>query len=322
MINFFKKKKDLLPLLRNFVQQVKERTILTTDLEEYSAVSYQPYNTAIVQLERYLNGKPLYISDFTEEMLRDFVQFQVNSNCAMNSIAGNTKHFLTMMNRLINENIIVLEKDQKIPEIKLKKEITTAVYTTEEELQRMIDIDLSLTEKLKRVRDIYVIQCYVGLRFSDMIKVAKKPKLYYKESEGRSFFEIKSQKTNQALYIPLKPIVVEILKENKFSFRNGFSIQHYNHSLKELAEYAGIDDEIIKYMTIGGKRQEIIKRKYEMISSHTARRSFATNAYLSGVPIAFIRKITGHTTEESFMRYIRSSGLEVALKIHDYEFFK
>jgi integrase len=72
----------------------------------------------------------------------------------------------------------------------------------------------------------------------------------------------------------------------------------------------------------GGKRQEVTYKKYEKIQTHTARRSFATNAYLSGIPAISIMKITGHQTESVFMRYICISNEENALKMSDSDFFK
>jgi len=58
---------------------------------------------------------------------------------------------------------------------------------------------------------------------------------------------------------------------------------------------------------------------WECISSHTARRSFATNYYLQEFPIVHLMKITGHRTEKSFYKYIKISKLESAkrLSIHN-----
>lgn len=61
--------------------------------------------------------------------------------------------------------------------------------------------------------------------------------------------------------------------------------------------------------------------KYKLVSSHTARRSFATNAYLAGVPTISIMKITGHKTESAFMKYIKISGKENAVKLKGHKFF-
>ena len=62
--------------------------------------------------------------------------------------------------------------------------------------------------------------------------------------------------------------------------------------------------------------------KWLQIRTHTVRRSFATNAYMSGVPMLSIMKITGHRTTESFLKYIRVTKLEVAEKLKDHPFFQ
>lgn len=61
--------------------------------------------------------------------------------------------------------------------------------------------------------------------------------------------------------------------------------------------------------------------KWQVISSHTARRSFATNAYLAGIPVFRIMLITGHKTEESFFRYIRIGKAENARELAQHPFF-
>ena len=63
------------------------------------------------------------------------------------------------------------------------------------------------------------------------------------------------------------------------------------------------------------------KPKYDLVTSHTARRSFATNAYLAGLPPISIMKITGHKTESSFMKYIKISEKENAIQLKGHEFF-
>lgn len=105
--------------------------------------------------------------------------------------------------------------------------------------------------------------------------------------------------TKEPVTIPIKPIVAYIFdkyRENGSILPKPLSNQKMNKYLKELGEFAQINEEVITYKSIGGKRQEEKKLKYEMISTHTARRSFATNAFKSGVPSISIMRITGHKT--------------------------
>ncbi|MDY6026397.1 tyrosine-type recombinase/integrase [Bergeyella zoohelcum] len=288
----------------------------------YKDNSFHSGRTALVNLKEFLSDSPLYINDFTTEFLKEFGIFMNEKGLSMNSVTNNVKSLITLVDRLIIERRITVGKDFKVPTINMPKEITTAVFTTEAEIDLLANMDLSLTEKLCRVRDVYIIQAYTGLRFSDMIKVIQSPQSYYKEQDGNAYFYLKSTKTDQDLLIPLKKIVVDILVRRNFKFGKPFTLHHYNKRLKELFKSVGINETMVKYITIGGERKEIHLEKWKMISSHTARRSFATNAYLKGVPTSFIRKITGHTTEESLLRYIRANNHEIALKSKEYDFFK
>jgi len=109
--------------------------------------------------------------------------------------------------------------------------------------------------------------------------------------------------------IPVHPIIIEIISR----YGSGVTIptnQEANRVLRWIGEYA-----VIKKITEGNLD------KWLQIRTHTARRSFATNGYLSGVPMLSLMQITGHKTTESFLRYIRISKLENAMKLMDHPFF-
>ena len=82
-----------------------------------------------------------------------------------------------------------------------------------------------------------------------------------------------------------------------------------------------IDKPILLQRTKGTLTYAETKPKYDLVTSHTARRSFATNAYLAGLPPISIMKITGHKTESSFMKYIKISEKENAIQLKGHEFF-
>ena len=90
-----------------------------------------------------------------------------------------------------------------------------------------------------------------------------------------------------------------------------------NEYLKELGKLAGMTGKMIVTNTTGGKRSEAVLSKWERLSTHVARRSFATNFYRDGVPPVVLMKITGHTTERQFMQYIAIDGKMNALHFAD-----
>ena len=94
-----------------------------------------------------------------------------------------------------------------------------------------------------------------------------------------------------------------------------------NGYLKEVISLAGIKELIETSITKGGKIERTVLPKYKLISTHTARRSFATNLYLAEIPTISIMKITGHQTEQSFLKYIRVTQKENADKLLTHPFF-
>jgi len=97
--------------------------------------------------------------------------------------------------------------------------------------------------------------------------------------------------------------------------------QHINRDLKIIGKKAGLDTTVVVEKTIGGQSQQLKFKKYELISTHTARRSFCTNAYIAGMPTLDIMTISGHQTERVFYKYIKASSLERARKIAEHPFF-
>ena len=93
------------------------------------------------------------------------------------------------------------------------------------------------------------------------------------------------------------------------------SNQKYNDYLKEAAKLAELNSIFIKTVSINGMKVEKKYPKYKLISSHTARRSFCTNAYKDGIPTLSIMAISGHKTEKAFLKYIKVDGEEHAKKV-------
>jgi integrase len=99
------------------------------------------------------------------------------------------------------------------------------------------------------------------------------------------------------------------------------SNQKMNFALKEIGKLAGLDASTQVTKTRAGLLETHVLPKYKLITTHTARRSFATNAYLSGVSSLAIMKITGHKSESSFMKYIKGSQEENATALSKHPFF-
>ena len=205
------------------------------------------------------------------------------------------------------------------------------VYLTPEELDRIrsLKIDASTVNDpahpisgdwldkrisaLSRARNLFLIGCYTGLRVSDFSRL--------RDAHIGRFITIKTKKTGTPVVIPIHPVVREIL-DSGFDLSDVVSDQKLNVHIKELCRLAGIDEEVLVNKNVGGRNTEVVLPKYKLVSSHTARRSFATNAYKAGVPTLAIMKITGHKLESTFLKYIRVSAEENAEILSNHPFFR
>ena len=183
---------------------------------------------------------------------------------------------------------------------KVTKEESDNIYLTKEELNNIYALNLDNNQSLDRVRDLFLIGCYTGLRFSDYSNI--KP-----INISEDIIKIRTQKTDDLVEIPLHPIVTEILNKYGGELPKSISNQKFNKQLGRIAKMC-ISGNEIKTITKGGKRLNINTERWKMVKSHTARRTFATNLYLSGYPAINIMKITGHKTENAFLKYIKVSA--------------
>ncbi len=184
---------------------------------------------------------------------------------------------------------------------KVKKAPTTKIRLTFSELDHLYRMDLSENPKLEKVRDLFLIGAYTGLRFSDFVRISPE---HIKEQDGQKLLELTTKKTGQMVNIPLFPTLEKIL-EKYGNYAPQISNQKMNAYLKELGELAGLNEVIKKINTIGGKRNETTVKRHTLLTTHVARRSFATNFYEKYPNFIYaIMQITGHSTERAFREYI------------------
>ncbi len=188
------------------------------------------------------------------------------------------------------------------------------IYLTESEIARIQSVPIS-DRTLRTIRDLFIIGCRTGLRFSDLMQL--NPGNFIEE---KKIVRIETKKTKELVYIPLSPDVKTICRQY------GYQLPHcsntlFNIGIKQIGRLAGITDEIEVVVSKGNSTQRKLVRKYELICAHTARRSFATNAYLANVPSIAIMRITGHRTEKAFMKYICIANENNARQLLEHPYF-
>ncbi len=269
------------------------------------------YNNLYNNLRKYerKTRKKIDFDSFDIHFYNQYFSYLIKLGFAKNSIGKQMANIKLILKEAYDDgfstNTIYTHRKFKVP-----KETPDAIYLNNEEIQELIDLDLSENERLDKVRDAFIIGCYTGLRFSDFSQLST-------NHIHDGIIEIVQTKTGNPVSIPLRQQVIDILHKYNNNFPKSISNQKFNEYLKEVCKKCPALKKVISMKKTRGGNEEIIENpKYEFISSHTARRSFATNEFLAkDIQIYQIMAITGHKTENSFYGYIRLSRDENARDI-------
>lgn len=300
--------KELFPFISKFIDESKGIRNEST-LKTYSNTLRHLKNFSDFQKRKFS------FEDIDLEFYNSFVSYLTNElGFAQNTVGSQIKNLKTFLNEATERG---LNKNVEYKKRKFKKvsEDTDKVYLNTAELEKMYRLDLSKKGKLDKVRDLFIVGCYTGLRFSDFIQI-KQENIF--ESNK---IKIRTQKTGEMVVIPLHPFIREIMAKYNGNIPEPISNQKMNDYLKDIAELAGLKELVEISITKGGQMVKSTTEKFNLIMTHTARRSFATNLFMADVPSITIMKITGHKTEKNFLRYIRISQEENANKLLNHPFF-
>jgi len=310
-----RKSQELKDAYQVFTGRKEEKIIVQTTLLSFIGVfqeryknRFNPthvlhYNALKTHLESFQQKKGFKVDFDTigKDFYLQFTLYLKEIGLKPNTIGSHIKRVKRLMNEAVEDNLTTNQEHHKRDFKVIKVDVDT-VYLTEAEIQALYELEIDIPEK-RRVRDIFVLNCFTGLRHSDWSKVSF-------ENIHNGNLYVRTQKTDEPVILPVKPLVLEIL--NKYNNKLGvISLQKTNEAIRFIGQLAFSKQ--IKSININ---------KCLEIRTHTARRSFATNAYLAGIPIRDIMQITGHRKTESFLKYIRVTKLETAEKLKDHPFFR
>lgn len=200
-----------------------------------------------------------------------------------------------------------------IEDISIRKEATDAVYLTREELNTLNN--MKLNKEASAVRDRFLLGCYTAQRYSDYSRLTK-------DDIVDGIIHVKQVKTGVVVKVPAAPVIYDILKRNGGEFPKLSSQQAFNTCIKRICRRAGMNSTVLIERTRGSNVEKKRYKKYQLVSSHTARRTGATLLYLTGEKVFRIMLITGHRTEAAFFLYIRIGREENAKELMSNPFFK
>ena len=200
------------------------------------------------------------------------------------------------------------------------------IYLTREEVERFEKVDLTKKEdgkNLELARDIFLVGVWTAQRVSDYNNL-KPENIKVVDNNGTpmTYISIHQQKTGRLVEIPCNAKVRAILNKYPKGLPH-LSDQKINMYIKQIGKMAGIDEVVEVKGSRGGQVIKEYYKKYELICTHTARRTGATLMYLDGIAIYDIMKVTGHKSVTTLEKYIRADKLEVAQKlVLQYDYFK
>lgn len=268
-------------------------------------------------------GRRLKISDINENFKSEFVQYSIKKKYSQNTQYKDLK-LIKIVCRYAK--YLGIEVHPQMGALKLSNEAAKNIYLTLAELEAIKHLELK-QEYLDNARDWLLISCFMGQRVSDFMRFNKE---MIRMEEGKHILEFKQIKTNKRMVIPVSKEVRQILDKRGGEFPRPISDQKYNEYIKIVCQLAKINE-----ICEGKKRESIAPEgvtptkndyrdvigkfeKWELVSSHIGRRSFATNHY-GKIPTTFLIYITGHSTEKQFLSYIKKSNKDLALEA--YRFF-
>lgn len=280
------------------------------------------YRTGLSRLQEYIDNRKLKsfsFNDCNREFYNDYISYLTAKNYSKNYIGTIIQKLKTVLGYAFDEGAHTNIEFKKNYFSKFAEEIDH-VYLTEDELNRIIALNLKSAVK-DTVRDIFLIGCNTGLRISDILSLLKNTnQVIFTEGEVK-YFQIKQIKTSSTVIIPLNSVVNDIINKYEGSLPNYQHLKVINENIKKICKKAHIVENHTIRRTEGGKEVEYQFPKYKIVSSHTARRSFCTNAYKSGMPIQDIMAISGHKTERVFLNYVKVEKIENAKRIAKHAFF-
>ena len=241
---------------------------------------------------------------FDERGLNDYVGYLRDVKEMRNTTIGKQLSFLKWFLRWAFKKGVHQNNAYDSYKPKLKSTQKKIIFLTWDELNRLREFKIpSNKQALERVRDVFLFQCFTGLRYSDVFNLRRS------DIKG-DHIEVTTVKTSDSLIIELNNHSKAILDKYKdVAFENDkvlpvITNQKMNDYLKELAEMAGLDEPVRQTYYKGNERIDDVTPKYALLGTHAGRRTFICNALALGIPPQVVMKWTGHSDYKAMKPYI------------------
>lgn len=302
-------KKDLFEYFEDYIKAKSSR------VSKHTVNDYHALKKHLKGFERWSKSKVEFKSinynfyqKFMKYLSHDAEKPDKEKGLAINTVAKTLKNLKIFLRDCARKNII---DPIDTSDFKVYQEEVENIYLTGNEINTIYELDLSNEKDRERIRDLFVLGCYTGLRYSDLSTI--KP-----ANIKGDFIHLRQGKTMNHVVIPTNTTAKKIICKYDGGIPEGIHMNYFNKLIKGIAEEAGINEDVIITQKRGAERIDKTYKKFELIASHTCRRSFCTNEYLKGTPSIFIMKISGHRTEKNFLKYIKVDEQVAAEKMLEF----
>lgn len=320
-IDIFNNKKPILELdvLLSYIQKYIDEAPYKQNQKKETGLSYgRVQNLKLFKntIERYQNevfrGKRILIKDVNLQFIENYKMWLFKQNYSVNYVGKNIANIKTICTDAFKNDIETSSQLKNIKGISESKKPEQVITLSEEEQEKIKEATL-MREALINARKWLLLGCLIGQRGGDLLSITEKN---IKELNGIKIIELKQQKTGKPVAIPLLPEAVEIL-ESGMPYK--ISLARFNEYIKDVCEIAGINNMITAKIKVASKKPMELKtlEKFNFITSHVCRRSFATNFY-GRIPTPILMNITGHGSENIFLAYIGKTTYDNAFQMVEY----
>ena len=269
---------------------------------DWTDSTYEKFAAVKNHLMNFRDG--LTFDFFDEKGLNDYVTYLRDVKEMRNSTIGKQLSFLKWFLRWAFKKGVHQNNAYDSYKPKLKSTQKKIIFLTWEELNKLREFEIPAAKQaLDRVRDVFLFQCFTGLRYSDVFNLRRS------DIKG-DHIEVTTVKTSDSLIIELNKHSKAILDKYKdVAFEDDkvlpvITNQKMNDYLKELAELAGIDEPVRQTYYRGNERIDEVTPKYALLGTHAGRRTFICNALALGIPPQVVMKWTGHSDYKAMKPYI------------------
>ena len=300
------------PFVTKYIEDSKSR-INPNSGKKISERTIQNYSTTLTRLKEFeaKNGK-LKIKNVNLDFHNKFtgyVKIEGNySSTLIEKYVSQIKNFVKEAKMQGFETSVEIESNK----FTFKRDETLDTYLNEKEINRIFNLDLSQNDRLDKVRDLFIVGVWTGLRISDLKRIND-----FNISNNRIKI-IGTEKNNTSVEIPIHPQIKTILQKRN-AVLPMISEQKFNLYLKDLCELAEVNE-----ITLGSVKDPKTNRKvrgyypkYKLISSHSCRRSFVSNHY-GKLDDATIMAISTHKSHSQYIKYVKTTLQEHASKLENY----